>query len=155
MSMEEIRAPESPPEYRGVADGAGKAKVRALAVSCAKKVRKTKVEEGFEGSCREIAAALRELEELEEEMGAHFAMVKHVLESAGLAALNGEKWAKMSDGATRKLSKRLVDVQLQWMGLFLSYDGLAQEMHHRGCGILLNDIPAIPFLERWEERREG
>lgn len=147
VPMDEIRAPESPPDYRGLASDQVFDGLHHRVASLAKRVRKRSPDKGFEEIYQDLLAAIHDIEEREAKVGAHFTMVKHVLESAGLAALNAEKWSEMSGGRTVRLSKRLVDVQLRWVKLYLSYDRLAQELHQEGCGILLNDVPAIPLLK--------
>ena len=77
-------------------------------------------------------------------------MTRHVAESVGLAALNGSHYAAASGGATTRLSERLIRSQLTAFASSLWMDRQAQMQHARGVGILVNDLPHIPFEAQWE-----
>ncbi|MBM3266572.1 MAG: hypothetical protein FJZ01_02900 [Candidatus Sericytochromatia bacterium] len=76
-------------------------------------------------------------------------MCRHIVESLGLGAVTAISCAARSDGATVGLSRDLIAIQLLALGGAVDTDTQAQALHARGIGILVNDLPSIPFLERW------
>ena len=80
-------------------------------------------------------------------------MTKHLVESLGLAAMNALDYAERSGGETLKLSRTFI--RFQGLGLLgsVGIDRKAQAFHQQGIGIVVNDVPPIPFAERWKARR--
>lgn len=148
VSMEDVEAPPSPPRYTGQATSTDIAEVTDFLGAYRQAALAANKEADFQEVCRASRDALHELEGREVELGAHFVMSKHVIESAGFAALNALQWARQSDGETVSLSRKLIYCQLRPLTFFVSFDKWAQPLHAEGCGILVNDIPPIPFLER-------
>ncbi|MFU8806964.1 MAG: hypothetical protein ACNA8W_24365 [Bradymonadaceae bacterium] len=148
VAMEDIRAPETPPLYSGLASDAEWKDCKRLLSSYQRAVCAANKAADFAGVCELTIEPLHAFEEREATLGAHFTMVKHILESIGFAALNAQEWARLSDGASVALSQRLIYVQARPVAVYITYDKLAQPLHAEGCGILVNDIPPIPFLER-------
>jgi hypothetical protein len=77
-------------------------------------------------------------------------MSRHIVESIGLGAVNALHYDRQSQGGTLKLSRDLV--RLQALSLFSTtfYDRMAQRHQARGVGILVNDVPPIPFRTAWQ-----
>jgi hypothetical protein len=102
---------------------------------------------------REAAAAsmalLEEVEALEERTGSHFAMTRHFVESIGLAAANAVGYVERTGGELLPLCRRFVQIQAMGLPSVLPFDRLAQPIHALGLGILVNDVPAIPFHQAW------
>lgn len=84
----------------------------------------------------------------EERYRAHFAMTIHLLESMGYMIANAIDYQKQSKGKTNALSKTLIYFHLYGINAALQLDYKAQKMHQQGIGIIVNDIPSIPFLEK-------
>jgi hypothetical protein len=89
--------------------------------------------------------------QFEEKHEATMIMHRHLLESIGLAALNHKSQDEASDGAIRALSKYFLMSQLQGLSFCGVFDGLAQQAHASGVGIIENDVPYIPFHEKYVE----
>lgn len=148
VSMEEVGEPETPPRYTGQVTSSELAEVKDFLGDYGELARAANKEADFGEVCRLSRDALHGLEEREAELGAHFAMSKHVIESGGFAALNAPRWARQSDGESVSLSQKLIYCQLRPLTFFVSFDKWAQRLHAEGCGILVNDMPSIPFLKR-------
>ncbi len=93
------------------------------------------------------AAALRALHQLEEAQGLRYPMSVHLVESLGLCALHGIAHNSASGGETAALVATLVG--LQRLGL-VTLDPVdiyrrANRFHQEGLGIIVNEVPAIPF----------
>jgi len=107
--------------------------------------------------CQFIPAAkisyeiLQHIRQIEKEHHCHFAMTRHLIESAGFAVLHAPLYATASQGATTPLSKMLVRIQIFALFGGLWLDKQAGVMHQMGIGIVVNDVPAIPFEEEFEE----
>ena len=72
-------------------------------------------------------------------------MTIHLLESLGFAALHAVQYIEQ-DAQVESLCRRLVAIQVLLLTGGIFYDRLAQPCHAQGAGILLNDVPVIPFL---------
>lgn len=77
----------------------------------------------------------------------HWAMTKHLVESLGYAALHGIDYARDTGGQTRGLTRCLVAGHALLLPTAASLDVRAQAAHRRGAGIIVNDVPLIPFRE--------
>ena len=89
--------------------------------------------------------------QFEEKHEATMIMHRHLLESIGLAALNHKSQDQASGGSIRFLSKCFLMSQLQGLSFCGLFDGLAQRAHATGVGIIENDVPYIPFHEKYVE----
>jgi len=108
----------------------------------------------FQEVCDLAYQALHDLEAIENTYDVHLAMTKHLLESPALAALHAITYAAVSDGRTAALSADLVSYQLELpleQDLGLLVDAEANQYHMEGVGIIVNDVPHIPFAEEYEE----
>ncbi|MBW2526367.1 MAG: hypothetical protein JRI23_19460 [Deltaproteobacteria bacterium] len=148
VSMTQVAAHDAPIPHQGhwepqVRDDAREALTPLLAVDPGQ----------FEEVCALIYEALHALEGLEGAYDVHLAMTKHMLESAGLAALHAIDYAEQSDGATTTLSADLVAFQLVGPvqdDVGLTVDWLVAPFHELGVGIIVNDVPLIPFVAEYE-----
>jgi hypothetical protein len=152
VSMEEVRSPFAPPRWRGVASDAEAEQVQAWLDAYRKELGKALDDNDFEGLAQATHSLLGRLEQAEHEHQTHWAMTKHLIESLGLATMNAIDYSDASGGETRRLSRAFI--RLQSMGLLgsVALDRKAQDLHRQGFGILVNDIPDIPFARLWEAR---
>ena len=91
-----------------------------------------------------VAECLADLHTLEHEQAAHFAMTAHLLESIGFAARNADRTTR-ADPDVQPLARDLMRVQLVGLRVAIALDLQAQHLHTLNVGILVNDVPAIPF----------
>lgn len=98
--------------------------------------------------CILSAEFLQNISLVEIENNCNIPMTKHIVESIGFNALHGIKYSKQSYGKTLKLSIFLI--RLHVCGLLNSLkliDKPSQKFFSKGVGIVINDIPKIPFLD--------
>lgn len=78
-------------------------------------------------------------------------MTKHIIESIGFVALHAPTYMEQSSGATHSLSRDLINTQILALRHVdpLGYDIAANLLHQEGIGILINDLPHIPFIEEY------
>lgn len=149
VEMSEIRPKESPPHYQGEADR----KLRREVKSLLRKTKKTSLAALSRGNYsivqEELAVALSKLESIYEMEEVHFAMTRHLIESAGIAALHVPSYIRASSGEASELCRRFVKLQVRVIDRAIFLDMLAQQCHSNGVGILVNDMPDIPFLEEF------
>ena len=151
VPMEEIRDPRDPPLY---ANRAGRGEFEAVSAElneytrCLKDSAKSL---DFEQAVRDTARMLMTVAERETRCEAHFAMLRHVLESIGLAAVNAIRFAELSAGKTRLLSRDLLLFETRGVRTSVRLDRRAQGVHALGVGIIVNDLPSIPFPAPLEE----
>lgn len=155
VSMEEIGDPHDPPAY---ANRAGRGEFEAVSAElrqykrCLRDSAKTL---DFEQAARDTARMLTTVAERETRCEAHFAMVRHLLESIGLAAVNAIRFAELSAGKTRLLSRDLLMFQAKGVRAAIALDRRAQQVHALGVGIIVNDVPSIPFPAPLQDRNVG
>lgn len=151
ISMSEIAPHDTPPIHRAEWTAQIKAEATAIVAPLAELDPAD-----FETVCAAAAEALLALEQLEQRRDVHLAMTKHLLESAAYAALHAIDYAEQSRDATVALSKRLVAEQLlapSRDALGPAVDEMASPLHQLGIGIIVNDVPAIPFLAEYASSR--
>ncbi len=99
----------------------------------------------FEAAAEACARSLLALREAEAASGANFAMGAHLVESVGLAAANSPGYVSASEGRAAGLCRDLLIFQALGLPLAGPFDALAQPLHALGAGVLVNDVPPIPF----------
>lgn len=149
MPVAGLPDPETPPKWRGrlAPDSAHclEAELREF-----KSLFRARVKAAdFAGAATAAHLALHRVRDLETRERCHLAMTAHFLESLGLCALHAGRYARESGGETLPLSKAFLNVQLLPFGSTLAVDLDGQELHQRGIGILVNDLPAIPFEQEY------
>ncbi len=150
VSMRNVRSPFAPPRWRGVSSAQEASKVETWLADYRKTIRNALGDDDFTGIAEASYALLKRLEATETGSQTHWAMSKHLVESLGLAAMNAIDHAEQSHGETTRLSRTFI--RFQSLGLLgsASIDRKAQSFHQKGIGIVVNDVPHIPFAERWE-----
>ncbi len=94
---------------------------------------------------------LLHVENIERETQSSFCMTKHAIESIGYAALHAEQFPQDRYGKSGDVYQSVIDAQA--MGLsthVLSLDKNAQKIHRLNAGIVCNDVPHIPFKEKYQ-----
>jgi hypothetical protein len=156
MSMELIREPTAPPTHRGRMSREEMTALRRSLGELKRSIARPIKRSEFDGVARRCYAFLTDTEQRELAQGYHLAMTRHFVESVGLAATNAIDYAEQSSGETNRLARTFLRIQCIPFGMpILSpacFDYRAQAVHAEGVGILLNDVPEIPFRERWESR---
>lgn len=153
VSMSGVRPADTPPEHRGVATRPQVRQLEGWLAAYRKDVSRSLGRRDFERIAELTHDLLGRIEGLEVEADAHFAMTKHVAESVGYAALHAVDYHAQSGGKTDDLAARFI--RLQAFGLMgtVPIDQRAQALQQQGLGIIVNDLPAIPFEAEWRERR--
>ncbi len=77
----------------------------------------------------------------------HAPLLIHVLESLGAFARHGREFGHRTDGRSVPLSLKIIKGHAQVLRLALWLDIRAWPLHHLGIGLLINDLPPIPFPE--------
>jgi hypothetical protein len=149
VPMDRVRPLEAPPKWRGIADETARGRVRDALRRYRAGIGPALGRSDFDSVARASAEVLDVVDAVEAETTSHFVMVRHFVESIGLAAANALRWREMSGGETDALARRFLRIQALGLGSVLYFDRLAQEIHAMGVGILLNDVPEIPFREKW------
>ena len=95
--------------------------------------------------------ALNKIHQLEDDNQVYFPMTKHFLESLGFGSLHAIYYQCQSDGETFTLARDFAKLQLLAIkyGKSISLDKRANVLHQQGVGILVNDLPDIPFLDEY------
>ena len=153
VSMQDVRSPFAPPRWRGVASDKDAAEVEGWLKAYRHTIGQVVGKNDFAAIAEASHELLKRLEATEQAKQTNWAMTKHLIESLGLAAMNAIDHAARSDGETLTLSRTFL--RFQSLGLMgsVSVDRKAQTFHQKGIGIVVNDMPVIPFVERWEARR--
>lgn len=150
VPVADLPAPETPPRYRGRLDPAVAKRLEAELQEF-KRSFWDRVKAGDLLAATGLAHdQLIRVKALEAREGCHLAMVKHFLESVGLATLHLIGYVRETRGEVLPLGKAFIAVQLIPFRSALTVDLDAQVFHARGVGLVVNDIPAIPFEAEWD-----
>ncbi|MEO1450242.1 MAG: hypothetical protein AAFV07_11990 [Bacteroidota bacterium] len=151
VPMEPLPPVDQPPRFRKIASDRTcerlESQLRHVRRYMSRKVRKG----DYDKASSVAAEFLMDLDGLEPRVQSHFAMTRHLVESVAFATLHAPLYMKQSDGETEALSRRLIMSQLQSLRLCLRFDQMAQASHVMQAGILVNDLPHIPFLKEWKQ----
>jgi hypothetical protein len=148
--MSVVNDMKTPPAFKNKAKAASVEKVGAVLGGLNKSIKKALKTADFSTVCADSHRALLAVEAIENAERCHFALSKHIVESIGFAALHAQSYAKLSDGETAGLSKLFIRVQALALPLCAGTDAEAQKSHELGAGVLVNDVPFIPFQKEWE-----
>jgi hypothetical protein len=149
ISMELVRPAGTPPVYTGRATTTQRKALSARLKTYRRALKASLARSDLAGVAILTAALLDEVETLERTQGVHWAMTKHVLEQVGFATVNSIGYAEQSQGETLDLSKDLIRQLSFGISRTPHLDHKAQEAHQHGAAIVVNDVPHIPFLDRW------
>ncbi len=155
VPITEVKSPFAPPRWRGVADDAAAERIQGWLDTYRRALAKGLDANDFAGLAQTTHTLLSRLENVETESKTHWAMTKHMIESLGMGAMNAARYSAQSGGETQRFSRAFI--RLQGLGLMgsVALDRKAQNLHARGIGILVNDIPDIPFARRWQAQTEA
>ncbi|HNY13793.1 MAG TPA: hypothetical protein PKK26_19590 [Candidatus Wallbacteria bacterium] len=152
ISMSLINAPEIPPVFKNMATPDMVVELRSCIDSFKTSIKTSLEDDDFLSIGSAAYSALSKITELENSGRCHFAISKHIVESIGFFALHAIRYAEASQGKTNGLSKLFIRVQALALPFCHNIDTDAQKCHKLGVGILINDVPAIPFKEEWKAR---
>ena len=93
----------------------------------------------------ETKALLEQVHAAEASVQCHMEMSRHLLESVGLTLFRASV-EKREKGRGRLFFSFLIAAHLICIVPCIYIDAWATKIHHRGLGILVNDVPPIPFL---------
>ena len=155
VSMQSIFPAARPPAYKGIMTIQTLNEIRRQVKAFQKKAMRSLRFAAF----YEVAAAAHELvtyiRAIEKQHGAHLAMTIHMLDSVGLAALHASDYQKRTAGETDNLARQFLAMQVFPIQECLPTDHAAQALHAMGVGVIVNDVPEIPFLREWEASRQN
>ena len=101
----------------------------------------------FEALVWDVENALLIIDAFETENNVHLPMLKHLIESIGFAALHAIEYACETENKTVPVSKLLIGFQIMVLNdAVIYFDRQANRFHQEGIGVLVNDLPPIPFL---------
>lgn len=149
VPMDDIKDADTPPVYTNTVNRDEFREVKTILKQYKRQVRKNLENTFFEGVCDFTLELLFLLDDLEQKLQAHFAMTRHLLESIGLHGYNAISYARQSGGDTVHISRQMVSLYVMALNFGMRLDRSAQKLHAMGAGIVVNDLPSIPFLSKW------
>ena len=145
VSMSGISSPDKPLLRRGVLDRAGHRDLRKM-------LRAWQWKSGLAASRKDFLKvqllamnALHELRQMELRYQCNLSLTIHFVESVGLAARNADRLSHQYAKRTDNFYRAFIAIQISGVRLFSKIDLQAQPFHRAGIGIIVNDLPAIPF----------
>lgn len=72
-------------------------------------------------------------------------MTVHMLDSVGYTSLHAAKYQAASHGKTDNLARQFLTIQILPLQECLPTDEKAQKIHKPGAGVIVNDVPDIPY----------
>ena len=100
-----------------------------------------------------VNTSLLSINDFELANNVYLPMTKHLIESLGFGSLHSLYYRCESQEKTYNLGQDLIFIQTLaiTLGNPLSYDKEANKFHQQGIGILVNDLPHIPFLKEYQQ----
>ena len=89
--------------------------------------------------------ALASLRQLETRYSCNLSLSVHLVESIGLAGRNADNLSHSFAGRPDNFYRAFIIAQNAGVKMFSLIDLKAQRFHSQGIGIIVNDLPAIPF----------
>ena len=145
---------ETPPTWRGVATAAQRKQVKELTEALQEDLRAALERKDLGGVADLCHAAIEQLMAWERAWGMHWQMTRHTIGSIGLAALRGSEHAANADRLELSI-EYLRGLVRHTIGYGRDVDRLAQPLHARGVGIVVNEFTDQPFLQAHALRGEA
>ncbi|HVY62022.1 MAG TPA: hypothetical protein VHF22_10235 [Planctomycetota bacterium] len=153
VPMSGAKPAEAPLERRGKTPALELAKLEAEVIAFHAQLLLSVVVGHFDKISERAFALSQEIDRLEAKTRSNLAMTKHVVDSIGLAALHAGRYSKMSGGETDTLAKQLIAAESVALVNAVGTDRRAQEVQALGVGIIVNDVPEIPFQAEYRAAR--
>jgi hypothetical protein len=150
VSMSGILPRETPPRHRKIMSTAAAEEVRVLLRDFQKKAFHLIPKKAFHELAGAAYNLVQQVRQIETRDDVHLAMTLHLLESVGIAALHSVAYLKQSQGATAGISQLYLSIQIFPLQECVKTDQKAQALHAIGVGVIVNDVPPIPFVTEWE-----
>ena len=115
-----------------------------------KKAMRALSKNNFNEVAAETYNTARYIRMLENKYRAHMAMTVHMLDSLGYTSLHAAQYQKQSAGETDSLARQFIAIHIIPLQDCLPTDQKAQKLHKLGVGVIVNDVPDIPFFQEWQ-----
>jgi len=102
---------------------------------------------------QECQRCLDDTKNWEQEYNNHLQMNRHIIESLGITAVIGLDFIEHHHRG-RYFFSMLMLVHIAVLPVTMIFDYLASKSHHYGVGIVVNDVPDVPFQEKSESFRK-
>ena len=145
VSMNGISTADKPLLRRGMLDRAGRRELRRMLRAWQWKSALAAARKDFVKVQILALSALHDLRQLELRHQCNLALTIHFVESVGLAARNADRLSHKYAKRTDNFYRAFIAIQISGVRLFSKVDLQAQPFHRAGIGIIVNDLPAIPF----------
>lgn len=152
INMNTINPKEQPPIYQGIMPEITLKDLRIRMREFQKKAVKALKKSDFMAIAQATHEIIMYVKELEKTHDAHLAMTVHMLDSIGYTALHAADHQQQTHGDTDNLYRQFLTIQIFPMQQCLPTDLKAQQLHALGAGVIVNDVPDIPFLKEWNAR---
>ncbi|MFZ5951078.1 MAG: hypothetical protein ACOYXC_10260 [Candidatus Rifleibacteriota bacterium] len=149
-SMATINPREKPPVFKGCMSPADFEEARRLIRTFQQQSIKALRKKDFDAVAAITYKTVNQIRAMEKKHGAHLAMTVHMLDSTGYCALHAAQYQKQTQGKTDNLARQFLTIHVLPMQECLPTDAKAQAIHQLGIGVVVNDVPDIPFLEEWQ-----
>lgn len=145
VSMAAIPPAATCPERMGRLSPAGIKDYRRVLKTFRKNVYRAAAGFDFVKIQIEAIAALTSLKRLQLQHRCNLSLSIHLIESVGLAGRNAHRLKREHNGKADSFYRLFIIMQTLGVKMFADIDVKAQYFHQEGIGIIVNDLPAIPF----------
>jgi hypothetical protein len=142
-SMEKIAHPATKPLRTGMPDKDQIKFYHKILRNYRKQVYSAALKKDFVQIQIDTISAMNAVKKLEIRANCHFALTLHLLESIGLSARNADLIG--SNAQSDNFYRAFILSQALGIKIFENIDLNAHQFHAHGIGIIINDLPAIPF----------
>lgn len=153
IEMNQIASKEYRPMHKSIADNSIFENLNSIFEKKKLEMQEYNKNRQFEKISATSHALLLEVEKIEQETKSNFCMSRHVVDSLGLAALHASIYSKQSVGAIDQIEQFFLKVQISGLSSdVINIDREAQKVQALGAGIVCNDVPEVPFKEKYQNK---
>ncbi len=144
-AMTAINPAETPVARTGVLCRDGQAEFSKLLDFFQTEISRAARHKDFLKAQLQAIKTLHDLRRLELQHNCNLALSIHFVESIGLAARNAQRLSQTFNGRSDNFYRVFILLQNAGIKMFAKVDLKAQPFHRQQIGIIVNDLPAIPF----------
>ena len=147
VSMRGLPSPHCPPLYTGLLRQQDFYRVYRHSMAYVNHCRLLRGPERFLSIAKETRKQILAIQQEQVSLEVHFAMTLHLLESIGMTALCFIQRASKSNRGPVFFGF-LIRLQIHVLWLSMYFDRWVNPLHQKGLGIVIHDVPTIPFLKK-------
>ena len=145
VSMSGVNPAEAGLLRTGILNATGRAELKEVLSTFQKGINRHAGHKDFLQAELQAITTLHDLRKLELKYNCNLALSIHIVESIGLATRNARQLGQSFNGRSDNFYRVFILLQNAGVMMFAKVDLKAQPFHKQQIGIIVNDLPPIPF----------